>query len=102
MIRFGWLAPWRKTECYFPRIQQKACPWREIIETTLRMSKLGLIDAFEQARLDKGVNLLVVVDQFEELFRYRSSWRPPEPTATNAPVMEAAALVASCCWRLSV
>ena len=43
----------------------------EIVETTLRMSKLGLIDMFEQARLDEGVNLLVVVDQFEELFRYR-------------------------------
>src|SRR5580693_3886481 len=46
-------------------------PLAEIIETTLRMSKLGLIDIFEQARLDEGVNLLVVVDQFEELFRYR-------------------------------
>jgi hypothetical protein len=35
------------------------------------MSKLGLIDVFQQARLGEGVNLLVVVDQFEELFRYR-------------------------------
>ncbi|ETX06250.1 MAG: hypothetical protein ETSY2_18270, partial [Candidatus Entotheonella gemina] len=43
----------------------------EIIEATLRMSKLGLIDIFEQARLGKDVNLLVVVDQFEELFRYQ-------------------------------
>ncbi len=43
----------------------------EIIEANLRMSKLGLIDVFEQARLDEGVNLLMVVDQFEELFRYR-------------------------------
>jgi len=43
----------------------------EIVETNLRMSKLGLIDIFEQAQLDDGVNLLVVVDQFEELFRYR-------------------------------
>ena len=43
----------------------------EIIEATLRMSKLGLIDICEQAALDEGVNLLVVVDQFEELFRYR-------------------------------
>jgi WD40 repeat protein len=43
----------------------------EIIETTLRLSKLGLIDIYEQATLDKSVNLLVVVDQFEELFRYR-------------------------------
>ena len=43
----------------------------EIIEATLRMSKLGLIDICEQAALGKGVNLLVMVDQFEELFRYR-------------------------------
>ena len=43
----------------------------EMIETTLRMSKLGLIDIYEQARLGAEVNLLVVVDQFEELFRYR-------------------------------
>lgn len=46
-------------------------PLAEIIETSLRMSKLGLVDVLEQARLDEGVNLLVVVDQFEELFRYR-------------------------------
>lgn len=43
----------------------------EIIETTLRMSTLGLVDICEQAQLEPGVNLLVVVDQFEELFRYR-------------------------------
>jgi WD40 repeat protein len=43
----------------------------EIVDTTLRMSKVGLIDIFEQARLDDDVNLLVVVDQFEELFRFR-------------------------------
>jgi WD40 repeat protein len=43
----------------------------EIIETTLRMSKVGLIDICEQAGLEERVNLLVVVDQFEELFRYR-------------------------------
>jgi len=43
----------------------------EIVDTTLRMSKLGLIDIYEQAKLDEDVNLLVVVDQFEELFRYR-------------------------------
>ena len=43
----------------------------EIIDTTLRMSKLGLIDIYEQAKLSEDINLLVVVDQFEELFRYR-------------------------------
>jgi WD40 repeat protein len=43
----------------------------EIVDTTLRMSKLGLIDIYEQAQLGEDVNLLIVVDQFEELFRYR-------------------------------
>ncbi len=43
----------------------------EIVDTTLRMSKLGLIDIYEQAQSGAGANLLVVVDQFEELFRYR-------------------------------
>ncbi len=42
----------------------------EVIETTLRMSKMGLLDAFEQAPIEPGANLLVVADQFEELFRY--------------------------------
>ena len=46
-------------------------PLTEIIETTLNMSKLGLVDIWEQAALGDGINLLVVVDQFEELFRYR-------------------------------
>ena len=43
----------------------------EVIATTLHMSKLGLIDIYEQANLGEDINLLVVVDQFEELFRYR-------------------------------
>jgi WD40 repeat protein/energy-coupling factor transporter ATP-binding protein EcfA2 len=43
----------------------------EVIGSGLRTSKLGLIAAYEQARLDPDVNLLVVADQFEELFRYR-------------------------------
>ncbi len=47
-------------------------PLEEIIDTSLRMSKRGLVDAIARARLPDGVNLLVVVDQFEELFRYQS------------------------------
>ncbi|MBL8483452.1 MAG: hypothetical protein JNJ60_14740, partial [Rhodocyclaceae bacterium] len=43
----------------------------ELVETTLRMSALGLCDARDEAQLPAGCNLLVVVDQFEELFRYR-------------------------------
>jgi energy-coupling factor transporter ATP-binding protein EcfA2 len=43
----------------------------EMIESSLRMSKLGLLDVFQQARLAPGTNLLVVADQFEELFRFQ-------------------------------
>ncbi len=35
------------------------------------MSKLGLIDIVQQAALAADVNFLLVVDQFEELFRFR-------------------------------
>jgi hypothetical protein len=45
---------------------------KEIVEATLRTNRRGLVDAFEQARLDQHANLLVVADQFEELFRYRN------------------------------
>ena len=45
-----------------------AVPLEEIIDTPLRMSKRGLVEVFRRARLTDGVNLLVVVDQFEELF----------------------------------
>src|SRR5215472_2210099 len=43
----------------------------DMVEATLCMSKLGVVDVYEQAQLPEGTNLLVVVDQFEELFRYR-------------------------------
>jgi uncharacterized RDD family membrane protein YckC len=43
----------------------------ELVRGTLRMSGLGLVDIVRQARLPAGTNLLVVVDQFEELFRYQ-------------------------------
>jgi len=45
-------------------------PVEEVVQATLEMSSLGLQDICEQARLAEGVKLLVVVDQFEELFRY--------------------------------
>lgn len=41
-----------------------------INETILRRSNLGLIEAYKQSGLDKKINLLVLVDQFEELFRF--------------------------------
>jgi len=55
----------------------------EIVDTTLRMSRLGLIDIYEQAQLGEDVNLLVVVDQFEELFRYRQFGAGQEQNITG-------------------
>jgi len=41
-----------------------------LLEVTLRRSGLGLLEAVRQAHLPLTDNVLVVVDQFEELFRY--------------------------------
>ncbi len=46
-------------------------PLAEIIETYLTQSATGLADTVRMANLPTGTNLLVVVDQFEELFRFR-------------------------------
>ncbi|HEY1909813.1 MAG TPA: hypothetical protein VGG73_02735, partial [Vicinamibacterales bacterium] len=44
---------------------------RVLMEATLRRGPQGLVDAVRQARLPKDHNLLVLVDQFEDLFRFR-------------------------------
>jgi hypothetical protein len=46
---------------------------RVLLEATLRRSTRGLVDAVRQARIPLEDNLLVIVDQFEELFRFRRS-----------------------------
>ncbi len=55
----------------FTNYQNTGMSLPEIVDTTLRMGKLGLIDIIEQAHLPEGTNVLLVIDQFEELFRYR-------------------------------
>ena len=44
---------------------------RVMVEATLRRGSLGLVNAVRHARIPARDNLLVVVDQFEELFRFR-------------------------------
>jgi tetratricopeptide (TPR) repeat protein len=44
---------------------------RVLLEVTLRRGELGLVEAVRQAKIPRDDNLLVVVDQFEELFRFR-------------------------------
>ena len=41
-----------------------------IIESTLRRSSLGLSETVKQSQLPAHENLLIVIDQFEELFRF--------------------------------
>jgi hypothetical protein len=44
-----------------------------MLDATLRRGDLGLVDAVRQAGVPPADNLLIVVDQFEELFRFRRS-----------------------------
>src|SRR5690349_2274728 len=60
---------------------------KTIIEATLRRSALGLVEATRQARIPANENLLVVVDQFEEIFRFRRM------SKRDGPEDEAAAFI---------
>jgi tetratricopeptide (TPR) repeat protein len=46
---------------------------RVLVEASLRRGPRGLVDAVRHARIPTEDNLLVVVDQFEELFRFQRS-----------------------------
>src|SRR5215472_10928564 len=50
----------------------RGIPLEEVLDTSLRISKRGILDAFRKSRLPQQTNLLIVVDQFEELFRYQT------------------------------
>lgn len=52
---------------------------RREIEATLRSSSLGLVKAVTQAQLAAHENLLLVADQFEELFRFRKNIKAERP-----------------------
>ncbi len=43
---------------------------KTIISTVLRSSSLGLIEVIKQLKQDSSQNVLVLIDQFEELFRF--------------------------------
>ncbi|MAV38177.1 MAG: hypothetical protein CMJ59_22285, partial [Planctomycetaceae bacterium] len=52
------------------------------IRATLSRSRLGLAQAVEQSDLTDQTNLLIVVDQFEELFRFRDTTPEHQGLAT--------------------
>ena len=43
----------------------------KVLATVLRSSSFGLVEAFKDLRKDKQENVLILVDQFEEIFRYK-------------------------------
>ena len=68
-------------------------PLVDVVDTNLRLSRLGLVDVYGQMLDQDKLNLLVVVDQFEELFRYRML-RESGPLAIETEAMgEARALI---------
>ncbi|HYN23084.1 MAG TPA: hypothetical protein VE078_19150, partial [Thermoanaerobaculia bacterium] len=48
-------------------------PDRSFLEANLRASRLGLVESVREAGLPRGDRLLILADQFEELFRFRQS-----------------------------
>jgi tetratricopeptide (TPR) repeat protein/energy-coupling factor transporter ATP-binding protein EcfA2 len=55
---------------------------RVMVEASLRRGTLGLVESIRQAQVPHGENVLILVDQFEELFRFRRS----RPGATDDAV----------------
>jgi hypothetical protein len=46
---------------------------QQILYTVLRRSSFGLVDAVKQMKIPKEENVIIIIDQFEELFRYKES-----------------------------
>ena len=57
---------------------------RTMLETTLRRSSYGLLEAAAQAKLKERENLLLIVDQFEEVFRFQDQAANPSATDESA------------------
>ncbi len=53
------------------------------IEGMLRNGSLGIVEAFKKSEVQRGENLLIVVDQFEELFNFSSKNKRNEEDAAT-------------------
>ena len=58
-------------EAALGRERQYASQAAALLQAALRRGPLGLVEAVAESHLPEGTNLLLVVDQFEEIFRYR-------------------------------
>ncbi|MFN7803507.1 MAG: SUMF1/EgtB/PvdO family nonheme iron enzyme [Planctomycetaceae bacterium] len=59
------------SETHNPPVDGEAELGTALLRNTLSRGRYGLLDALRDAGLDDETNVLVLVDQFEELFRYR-------------------------------
>ena len=66
---------------------------RENLLATLSRSHFGLVEAVKQADLAEGTNFLLVVDQFEEIFRFHEAGQMQQEAANEfvSLLLEAAA-----------
>jgi tetratricopeptide (TPR) repeat protein len=64
---------------------------------TLRRGGLGIVEAFRQSSLPDGARLFILVDQFEELFRFASG--PKVPRATDEATAFVTLLLEACAQR---
>ena len=60
------------------------------IQATLRNGPLGIVDLLNEAPLTERTSLLVLVDQFEEIFRYKQEGGDRESAAFVALLIESA------------
>ncbi|MGZ8254524.1 MAG: ATP-binding protein, partial [Burkholderiaceae bacterium] len=67
---------------------------RDLIKHTLERGPRGLVEVLDGTPLPAGTNLLVLVDQFEEIFRFRREGDLDEANAFVALLLESAALQA--------
>ena len=58
------------------------------LEATLRRGPLGLVEALRETPLAQGTNLLLLVDQFEEVFRFRATADRDEADAFVALLLQ--------------
>lgn len=65
----------------------------EHVEATLRRSSLGIVVAYQESKISD--NLLIVVDQFEELFKYHEKEKAAKMAQTDAIAFVNSLLVAS-------
>jgi hypothetical protein len=76
----------------FDHLESLEVPLENLVEATLLMSKMGVADLYAQAYPDGGPNLLIVADQFEELFRFRQT-RAGKSVSGSGAAQEAMAFV---------